>query len=181
LKAASKELPVVYIRPLKGWIPLDLGEMWQYRDLLYFLTWRDVKVKYKQTLLGFAWAVIVPFSHMIILGTIFGKIARLSSDGINPYLFYLAGLVVWQYFGNSLTMASDSLIGQANLLTKVYLPRLFIPMGVCIANLVDFGIAFSTLILLMLSLKIVPAMALLLVPFLIIVAFATALGTGAIF
>lgn len=172
------EIPVISIRPPKGWMSLNLGEMWQYRDLLYFLIWRDVKVKYKQALLGFAWAVIVPFSNMVIFGTIFGKVAKLPSDGLNPYLFYLAALVPWQYFGNSLTTASTSLVGQSHLLTKIYLPRLFIPMGACIANFVDFTIAFAILVVMMFSLKIVPAATIIFIPLLILIAFATALGAG---
>jgi lipopolysaccharide transport system permease protein len=181
LKAISEGLPVIHIRPLKGWIPLDLGEMWQYRELLYFLTWRDIKVKYKQTLLGFAWAILVPFTTMIIFGTIFGKVAKLSSNGLNPYLFYLAGLVPWQYFANSLTMSSNSLVGQANLLTKIYLPRLFIPLSSCIASIVDFMVAFVILLLMMFYFKIVPAVTIFLIAVLILIAFATALGAGLFF
>ncbi len=175
------EIPVISIRPPKGWMSLNFSEMWQYRDLLYFLTWRDVKVKYRQALLGFAWAIIVPFSNMVILGTIFGKVAKLPSDGLNPYLFYLAALVPWQYFANSLTGASNSLVGQAHLLTKIYLPRLFIPMGICIANFVDFAIAFTILVVMMLSLKIVPSVSIVLIPLLVLIAFITALGVGALF
>ena len=171
-------LPVIDIRPPSGWISLNLAEMWRYRDLLYFLAWRDVKVKYKQALLGFAWAIIVPFANMVILGTIFGKVAKLPSDGLNPYLFYLAGLVPWQYFANSLTISSNSLVGQANLLTKVYLPRLFIPLSVCIADIVDFAVAFVVLVLLMLLMNIVPAATILLVPLLVLITFSTAFGVG---
>ena len=173
-----QEPPIIDIRPPSGWISLNLGEMWQYRDLLYFLTWRDIKVKYKQTLLGFSWAIIVPFSTMVIFGTIFGKVAKLPSDGLNPYLFYLAGLVPWQYFANSLSMSSNSLVGQVGLLTKIYLPRLFIPLGTCISNLVDFIIAFTILILMMFVLRLVPAATIILVPLLMLIAFATALGVG---
>jgi len=181
LKTISKELPVFHIQAHKEWLQPDLSEMWQYRDLLYFLTWRDINVKYKQTLLGFAWAILVPFTTMIIFGTIFGKVAKLSSDGLNPYLFFLAGLVPWEYFANSLTMSSNSLVGQANLLTKIYLPRLFIPLSACMASLVDFAIAFAILLLMMLYFKVVPAVTIFLVPLLISVAFATAFGAGLIF
>lgn len=176
-----EDIPIISIQPPKGWMSLNLGEMWQYRDLLYFLTWRDVKVKYKQAFLGFTWAVIVPFSNMVIFGTIFGKVAQLPSDGLNPYLFYLAALVPWQYFANSLTTASTSLVGQSHLLTKIYLPRLFIPMGACIANLVDFTIAFVILVVMMFAMKIVPAATIIFIPLLIFIAFATALGAGTFF
>ena len=177
-KTADTEVPVIHIRPSKGWVGLNLYEMWQYRDLLYFLTWRDVKVKYKQALLGFAWAILVPLSTMVVFGTIFGKIAKLSSDGLNPYLFYMAGLVPWQYFANSLTMSANSLIGQVNLLTKIYLPRLFIPLSSCIAALVDFVVSFVILVAMMLCFRIIPAATSLLLPFLILIVFAAALGVG---
>ena len=177
-QTASVDLQVTDIQPSKGWTSLNLAEMWQYRDLLYFLTWRDVKVRYKQTLLGFAWAILVPLSTMVVFGTIFGKIAKLPSDGLDPYLFYLAALVPWHYFANSLTMSSNSLIGQANLLTKIYLPRLFIPLSSCVSNLVDFAIAFVILIVMMMCMKIVPAVTILIVPLLVLIAFCTALGVG---
>ena len=178
---ALDDLPVTRIRPPKGWISLDLGEMWQYRDLLYFLTWRDVKVKYKQALLGFAWAVIVPLANMFIFGLVFGRIAQLETDGVDPYLFYLAGLVPWQYFAGSITMSSNSLVAQANLLTKIYLPRIFIPLGTCLANFVDFAIAFIILLAMMFCMRIVPAATILVIPPLMLGAFATAIGVGLLF
>jgi lipopolysaccharide transport system permease protein len=176
----AETLPVIRITPPRGWISLNLSELWAQRELLFFLTWRDIKVKYKQSLLGFAWAIIVPFTQMLIFGTIFGQIARLPSDGLNPYLFYLAGLVPWQYFANALTQSSNSLVGFAQLLTKIYLPRLFIPIGSCMAGLIDFFIAFVILLVMIVGLGITPAATTILLPVLILIAFATALGAGLI-
>jgi lipopolysaccharide transport system permease protein len=175
---ASRDIPVMCIRPKEGWIALDFGEMWRLRDLLYFLAWRDVKVKYKQALLGFAWAVLVPFANMVVFGLVFGKVAKLPSDGLNPFLFYFAALVPWQYFATSLSMSANSLVGQAELLTKIYLPRLFIPLSPCLAGLVDFAIAFLILVGMMLCMQIVPAVTILFVPLLMLIAVATALGAG---
>ena len=174
----SSQPPVVHIRPARGWIALDFRELWQWRELLYFLTWRDVKVKYKQTLLGFAWAVIVPVGHMAVLGTIFGHFAHTPTDGLNPYLFMLMGLVPWQYFANSLSLASNSLVGYSHLITKIYFPRLFIPLGICLADVVDFLLAFSVLLVMIIFMQGFPALTIVFVPVLMLIAFATALGTG---
>ncbi|MFC1496875.1 ABC transporter permease [Verrucomicrobiota bacterium] len=173
--------PITRIRPPKGWISLDFNEMLRYRDLLYFLTLRDIKVKYKQTLLGIAWSILVPSITAIIFYFLFGRVAKLPSDGLHPFLFYLSGLVIWQYFSTSLSMASSSLVGSANLITKIYMPRLFMPLSACIAALVDFALSFCVLIFFMLFLKTLPAMTVFLAPLLIITAFATAAGAGFVF
>jgi len=170
--------PVVRICPPRGWISLNLRELWDYRELLFFWSWRDVKVKYKQALLGFAWAILVPVIHMAILGTIFGRWARLPSDGLNPYLFYLAGVVPWSYFAGALSAASDSLVGRSNLLTKIYFPRLIMPLGACVSGLVDFSIAFAILVVMIFCLGSTPAWTIVLVPLLVLIAFGTALGAG---
>jgi len=171
-------VPVTIIEPIKSSIALDWGELLRCRDLLYFLILRDVKVRYKQTLLGVGWAIIVPLTQMAIFGVIFGRVARLPSDGLNPFLFYLAALVPWQYFANALSASSTSLVTYSHLLTKIYFPRLSIPLGVCIANLVDFAIALAMLLLVMLGMRILPASSVILIPLLMVVAFVTALGTG---
>ncbi|MBN1866964.1 ABC transporter permease [Candidatus Sumerlaeota bacterium] len=170
--------PTIRIRPSRGWIAIDFRELWRWRELLYFLTWRDVKVKYKQTLLGFAWAVLVPVGNMVVLGTIFGKVAKLPTDGLDPYLFILAGLVPWQYFANSLSMSSNSLVGYSHLITKIYFPRLFVPLGICIANIVDFLLAFSVLLVMILVMMGLPAATFVLIPFLMLIAMTLALGMG---
>lgn len=174
------DLQETVIQPPKKWISLDFPEMWRYRDLLFFLIWRDIKVKYKQTLLGFAWAVLVPVCTMVVFGVVFGKIGKLASNGLPHNIFYFAGLVPWYYFANSLTMSSNSLVGQAHLLTKIYLPRLFIPLSACVATFADFTIAFIVLIIMMFCYGIVPAVTIILVPLLMFIAFATVFGTGLI-
>lgn len=176
---STKKL-IADIKPPRGWLSLNFPELWQYRELLFFLTWRDIKVKYKQTLFGFAWAVVVPFTHMVILGTIFGKVAKISSNGLNPYLFYLAATVMWQYFATSLTMSANSLVGNVNLLTKIYLPRIYIPLAACTANLVDFSIAFLILIAMSFIMGIVPASTIFFFPLLLMVTVFTAFGMGLI-
>ena len=175
---ATSPEPIIVIEPPRGWIPLNVRELWQGRELLLFFAWRDVAVRYKQSLLGFAWAVIVPLANMLVFGTIFGRVAGLESNGISHYLFYMAGLVPWQYFSNSVTQASNSLVGYSHLLTKIYLPRLYIPMGSCIANIVDFLLAFLILLLMMFAMGAPPAATIVFVPFLVAMAGATALGIG---
>ncbi len=170
--------PVTIVEPVGNSFSIDWGELWRYRDLLYFLTRRDIKVRYQQTFLGVAWALLVPVTQMVIFGIIFGRIARLPSDGLNPFVFYLAALVPWQYFANALGTSSTSLVTYSHLLTKIYFPRLYIPIGICVAGLVDFAIAFGVLIVVMISMQIVPPVSLLLIPFLVLITFATTLGAG---
>jgi lipopolysaccharide transport system permease protein len=141
--------PLVSIRPSKSWTPLNLRDLWLYRDLLYFLVWRDVKVRYKQTALGVAWAVMQPLFTMVIFSLIFGRLAGMKSDGIPYPLFAYAGLLPWTFFANAVTSSGNSLVGSANLITKVYFPRPLIPVAAVIAGLVDFAIAFLLLAVLM--------------------------------
>jgi lipopolysaccharide transport system permease protein len=177
---APPEASVTRIRPSRGALALDLAEMWRFRDLLYFLSWRDVKVKYKQAALGFAWAVLVPVANMMVFGVIFFKMAKLDSGGIDPFAFSLAALVPWQYFANCLTQSSNSLVGQAGLLTKIYLPRVFLPLSVCLAGLVDFLIGFVVMLAMMLCIPSFPkpALTLFLVPILMLPALVASLGAG---
>lgn len=158
-----------------------LGEYWRYRDLLYFLTWRDVKVRYKQTLLGVSWAVLVPLTQMLIFGVIFGKVAKLPSNGLDPFVFYLCALVPWQFFANAITASSGSLVAQSNLLTKVYFPRLFIPVSACVASGIDFAISFAMMLLVILGFGIVPADTLILTLPIIGLFFLNAVGAGTLF
>ncbi len=138
----SGPLPVVRIHASHGWIPLKLRELWDYRELLYFLTWREVKVRYKQTALGAAWAVIQPFFTMLVFSLFFGKLAKMPSDGLPYPIWSYAALLPWMFFLNAVTNSSNSLVGSANLITKVYFPRLIIPGAAVVAALVDFSIAF---------------------------------------
>lgn len=155
-----------------------LSEYWRYRDLLFFLTWRDVKVRYKQTLLGVAWAVLVPLTQMLIFGVIFGKVAKLPSNGLDPFVFYLCALVPWQFFANAVSTSSESLVAQSNLLTKVYFPRLFIPVSACVSSGIDFAIAFSMMLVVLLGFGIVPAPSIVLIPLLVVLLFLNAVGVG---
>ena len=132
---AADAPPIIRIEPSKGWGSLKLKELWQYRELLYFLTWRDVKVRYKQTVLGAAWAIIQPFFTMVVFSVFFGRLAGISSDGIPYPIFSYAALVPWTFFANGLTQSSNSLVGGAGLITKVYFPRLAMPIATVMAGL----------------------------------------------
>jgi lipopolysaccharide transport system permease protein len=140
---------VVIIEPSKTWVPLKLRDLWEYRELLYFLTWRDVKVRYKQTLLGAAWAVLQPLLTMLIFTLIFGRLAGIQSGGIPYPLFAFGGLLIWTFFSNSVTNSGNSLVGSSNLITKIYFPRMIIPTAAVAAGLVDLVIAFVIQIVLM--------------------------------
>lgn len=140
------EKPVVTIEARKSWVSLNLRDLWAYRELLYFLMWRDVKVRYKQTALGAAWAVIQPLVTMIIFTYFFGKLAKLPTEGVPYPIFVYAALLLWTFFSNGVTSGANSLIGNSNLITKVYFPRLIIPSAAVGAGLLDFGIAAVLLV-----------------------------------
>src|SRR5512145_3302617 len=141
--------PLIVIQPSKRWNLLSFKDIWAYRELLFFLTWRDVKVRYKQTVLGAAWAILQPLFMMIIFTIFFGRLAAVDSAGIPYPLFALAGLVPWTFFSNSITASGNSLVGSANLITKVYFPRLIVPAAAMLAGLVDFILAFLLLCIMM--------------------------------
>jgi len=171
-------LPVLRIEPSHGWVSLRLHELWEFRELLYFLTWRDIKVRYKQTVLGAAWAIIQPFFTMVVFSLFFGRLAKMPSDGIPYPIFAFAALVPWTFFANGLTQSSNSLVGSANLIKKVYFPRLVIPTSSVISGVVDFVLAFSVLLGMMVFYGIVPTVNAIWLPFLLVLAFVTALGVG---
>jgi lipopolysaccharide transport system permease protein len=175
---SESDLPVTYIRPSRGWRSLDLRELWQYRELLYFLVWRDIKVRYKQTALGASWAIIQPFFTMVVFSLFFGRLAGVPSDGVPYPIFSFAALVPWTFFANGLTNSANSLVGSQNLLKKVYFPRLAIPTATVLAGAVDFALAFAVLLGMMFFYGIVPtADVLWLVP-LLALALVTSLGVG---
>lgn len=174
----GEDLPELLITPPTRWIPLQLAELWEYRELLYFLVWRDIKVRYKQTALGAAWAVMQPLFMMLVFSLFFGKLAKVPSDGIPYPVFTFCALIPWQLFANALTESSNSLIGNQNLITKVYFARLVIPIAAVLSGLVDFLIAFVILIGLMLFYGIVPGVAILALPGFILLAVLTALAVG---
>jgi lipopolysaccharide transport system permease protein len=146
--------PLVVIEPSAAWSALDLRELWSYRELLFFLTWRDIKVRYKQTLLGAAWAIIQPVLTMLIFTVIFGRFAGIPSDNIPYPIFVYAALLPWTFFSNAVTNSGNSLVGSANLITKVYFPRMIIPGAAVLAGLVDFLIASGVLAVLMVYYRI---------------------------
>jgi lipopolysaccharide transport system permease protein len=161
-----------------GWIRLRLGEFWEYRELLYFLVWRDIKVRYKQTALGAIWAIIQPFTTMVVFSLFFGKLAKMPSDNIPYPIFCYAALVPWTFFANGLTQSSESLIGNANLIRKVYFPRLTIPVAAVLSGIVDFGLAFIVLLAMMLYYGIVPTFNVVWLPFFFLLALVCSLGIG---
>jgi lipopolysaccharide transport system permease protein len=166
------------VDPSTGWAALRLGDLWTYRELLFFLVWRDVKVRYKQTALGVAWAVLQPLLTMFVFSLFFGRLARMASDGLPYPVFNLAGLVPWTFFAFGLNEAATSVVGSRHLITKVYFPRLAIPLATVLAGLVDFAIAFLLLLLVMAWYGIVPGLEALFVIPLVLLAFVTALGVG---
>ncbi len=170
--------PVLVIEPGRGWAVLDLRELWHYRELLYFLVWRDVKVRYKQTVLGASWAIIQPLFSMVIFSVVFGRLAGIGSDGVPYPVFSFAALVPWTFFSNGLIQASNSLVNSQNLIKKVYFPRLVLPMAAVSAGLVDFAIAFLVLLGMMFFYGIVPTANVVWIPALLLLAFVTALGVS---
>ena len=170
--------PLVVIQPTKRWSLLSFNEIWAYRELLFFLTWRDVKVRYKQTALGAAWAILQPLFMMVIFTIFFGRLAGVGSSGIPYPVFALAGLVPWTFFSNAITASGNSLVGSANLITKVYFPRLIVPAAAMLAGLVDFVLAFVLLCLLMLYYHIVPTIQILFLPVLVLLTALFSLGVG---
>jgi lipopolysaccharide transport system permease protein len=172
------ELPHTRIEPSKGWISLGLKDLWQYRELLFFLTWRDIKVRYKQTALGAAWAVIQPLFTMLVFTLFFGRLAKVPSDGIPYPLFSYTALLPWQLFAYALTESSNSVVANERLITKVYFPRLVVPLASILAGLVDFAIAFTLVIGMMVWYGVRPTWAVLTLPFFVIFTMVTALGVG---
>src|SRR5437016_537348 len=174
----ADNLPVLRIEPSRGWVSLQLHELWEYRELLYFLTWRDVKVRYKQTVLGAAWAIIQPFFTMVVFSIFFGALAKIPSDGIPYPIFAYTALVPWTFFASGLSQSSNSLVGSAGLIKKVYFPRLAVPISTVFSGIVDFALAFAVLIGMMLWFGIIPTLNTLWLPLLLLLALVTALGVG---
>jgi len=170
--------PTFVVRPSKGWVPLRLKDLWQYRELFYFLTWRDIKVRYKQTVLGATWAILQPFLTMVVFSIFFGKIAKLPSDNIPYPIFSYSALVIWTFFANGVTLASSSMVGEANTIKKIYFPRLMIPISAILSGVVDFFLAFIVLIGMMAFYGIVPTVAVVWLPLLLLLALISALGVG---
>lgn len=175
---STTDAAVLRILPSTGWVRLNLAELWRYRELLYFLTWRDIKVRYKQTALGAAWAVIQPFFTMVVFSLFFGRLAKMPSDGIPYPIFSYAALVPWTFFANGLGMSAGSLVANSSLITKVYFPRLAIPIATVLSGVIDFVIAFGVLLAMMAYYRIVPTQNVVFLPGLLLLALVTSLGVG---
>lgn len=176
--AAVSDVPWLRIQPSRGWAALNLGELWQYRELIFFLAWRDVKVRYKQTVIGVAWVLLQPLAMMAVFWLIFGRIAKLESDGMPYPLFVLVALIPWQFFSRVIAESTNSLITDQRLITKVYFPRLVVPIATALTALVDFGLAMGLVVVVMLVFGVVPGSTVLILPFVVILMMAAALGVG---
>ena len=172
------DYPVTVIEPSRRWVELKWRELWEYRELLYFLIWRDIKVRYKQTVLGAAWAIIQPFFTMVVFSIFFGRLARIPSEGIPYPIFSYAALLPWTFFANGMSQASNSLVGSANLITKVYFPRLVVPLSSVLSGLLDFAIAFVLLLGMMFFYGVRPTAAVIWLPPFLLLALVTALGVA---
>ncbi|CCF83163.1 ABC transporter permease [Nitrolancea hollandica] len=170
------EHPTLVIKPTRGWAALNLRDLWHYRELLYFMTWRDVKVRYKQTAIGAVWAVLQPFLTMVVFSIIFGRLAKVPSDGVPYPVFSFSALLPWTFFATAITQAGTSLVTNINLVSKVYFPRLIVPTAGVLVGIVDFAVAFVVLLGMMLVYGIVPGIAVLTLPLFLLLAFMTALG-----
>lgn len=175
---ALEARPLVRIGVLRGWWQLDLRELWAYRELLYFFVWRDIKIRYKQTAIGAAWAVLQPFLTMLVFSLFFGALARIPSQGLPYPVFYYCALLPWMYFAAALQGATNTVVEHQRVITKVYFPRLVLPLAAVLSGLVDFAISFVVLLGMMLYYGIVPTPAALLLPGLLLLAVLTALGVG---
>ena len=169
---------VIRIEPSHGWASLKLRELWAYRELLYLLAWRDIKIRYKQTVLGVAWAIIQPFFSMVVFSLFFGHLAKMSSDGVPYPIFNYTALVPWMFFANGLTQASNRLVSNVNLIKKVYFPRLLIPLAAALSGVVDFVLAFVVLLGMMFYYGIVPTSHVFWIFLFLLLAFVTAVGVG---
>jgi lipopolysaccharide transport system permease protein len=180
-RLAPPEVKHLRITPSKGWIRVNFRELWEYRELLYFLAWRDVKIRYKQTALGATWAILQPFLQMVVFSLFFGRLANISSEGYPYPIFNYAGLLPWNYFSYALTTASNSLVSNAHMITKVYFPRLIVPISSVLSGLVDFAVAFVVLIGMMIFYRadIAPTWsAFFLLPLFLLLAMVTSLGVS---
>lgn len=166
------------IRPQKGLLNIDLQELFHYRELLFFLTWREIKVRYKQTVMGASWALLQPFFTMIAFTLIFGGLAKMPSEGIPYPVFSYSGLLLWIYFSNSISQAGNSLVGNSALISKIYFPRLFIPTSSCLSGLLDYVIALTILIVMMLYYNLTPNLNIILLPLLVFTTLVLASGIG---
>jgi lipopolysaccharide transport system permease protein len=178
----TKSLPaptlIQHIGPRRGYFQMDFRELWLYRELLYFLVWRDVKVRYKQTVIGATWAILQPFLTMVVFTWFFGKLAKMPSGGLPYPIFYYSALLPWIYFATALQTATNTVVDHQNVITKVYFPRIFLPLSAVVSGLVDFAVSFLFLIGMMVYYHIRPGTVVLFVPLFVLLEIITALGAG---
>jgi len=177
-QAIAVEEPTFNITPPSGWFDINLKEVWAYRELLYFLVWRDLKVRYKQTAIGVAWVVLQPLFTMLLFSLVFGRLAKMPSQGLPYPVFYYCALLPWMYFATALTNATNTVVEQERVITKVYFPRVLLPVSAVVSGLVDFAVSLVMLIGLMAIFHLAPKPTALLLPLFLLLAIATALGTG---
>ncbi len=168
----------MHIRATKGWAPLSISELWQYREVIYFLAWRELKSRYKQTVFGASWAIFQPLVQMLIFSVIFGKVAKIPSDGIPYPIFSYAALVPWTFFANSINKAAASLVGGSSMVNRIYFPRLALPLSTVLATMFDFVLAFSVLLVMMVYYGVYPTGNVVWLPLLLLLAVATSLGVS---
>jgi len=176
--AVVTEPPVLRIAPPHGWWEVDFHELWQFRELIYFFVWRDIKVRYKQTAIGAAWAILQPALAMIVFALFFGKLAHMPTEGLPILVFYYSGLLPWMYFSNSLTNATSTIVQNQNIITKVYFPRLALPISAVLSGLLDFAIGCLLLVPLMVVYRVRPGLPLLLLPVFLLLTVLMAAGAG---
>lgn len=178
-KEITENTEITYIRPRKGWIGIDWQELWHFRELFVTLTVRDIQVRYKQTIIGAAWAIIQPLLTMVVFSLFFGGLAQVPTDDGLPYpIFSYAALVPWQFFSSGLTFAANSIVTNSNMIKKIYFPRLIIPVTAILSRLIDFGLAFAVLLILMPIFGILPTIKILVLPLLLLLVIVTTLGLG---
>jgi homopolymeric O-antigen transport system permease protein len=175
---SAADFPVVHIAARRGWLALDLGELWAYRELLYFFVWRDIKVRYKQTVIGAAWAILQPVMTMLVFSLFFGKLAKIPSQGLPYPIFYYCALLPWMYFSTAMQNATNIVVEQQRVITKIYFPRVVLPISAVLSGLVDFAISFGVFLLMMAYYRITPTRAVIWLPVFTLFAVLTALGVG---
>jgi lipopolysaccharide transport system permease protein len=175
---APNEYPSVHIAARRGWLALDLAELWAYRELLYFFVWRDIKVRYKQTAIGAAWAVLQPVMTMLVFSLFFGRLARIPSQGLPYPVFYYCALLPWMYFSTAMQGATNIVVDQQRVITKIYFPRVVLPIAAVLSGLLDFAISFVVFLAIMVYYRIVPTAAIIWLPGFTLLAILTALGVG---
>src|SRR6266700_3159151 len=176
--AAPLTQPLLRLTPPRGWLDLDLREVWSDRELLYFFVWRDIKIRYKQTAIGVAWAVLQPLLTMLVFSLFFGKLAKIPSEGLPYPVFYYSALLSWTYFATSLQNATNTIVEQQRVITKVYFPRLVLPLAAVLSGLLDFAVSFVVFLAMMLYYRIAPGPAILMLPAFVSLAVLAALGVG---